>query len=102
MVIELESVKTHITAPAHPSATGIGRVSGLVWVGLSPVFELQKGSGCGGSVMKIKCFHISDGLTEGRRRVLMSMKRASSEIEYGGCENAIKRDAIQACNPREN
>ena len=30
VVIELESVKTHISAPAHPSATGIGRVSGLV------------------------------------------------------------------------
>ena len=30
MVIELESVKTRISAPAHPSATGIGRVSGLV------------------------------------------------------------------------
>ena len=30
MVIELESVKMHISAPAHPSATGIGRVSGLV------------------------------------------------------------------------
>ena len=29
MVIELESVKTRISAPAHPSATGIGRVSGL-------------------------------------------------------------------------
>ena len=31
MVIELESVKTRISAPAHPSATGIGRVSGLVF-----------------------------------------------------------------------
>ena len=30
MVIELESVKMRISAPAHPSATGIGRVSGLV------------------------------------------------------------------------
>ena len=30
VVIELESVKTRISAPAHPSATGIGRVSGLV------------------------------------------------------------------------
>ena len=30
VVIELESVKTCISAPAHPSATGIGRVSGLV------------------------------------------------------------------------
>ena len=30
MVIELESVKICISAPAHPSATGIGRVSGLV------------------------------------------------------------------------
>ena len=29
MVIEFESVKTRISAPAHPSATGIGRVSGL-------------------------------------------------------------------------
>ena len=29
MVIELESVKIRISAPAHPSATGIGRVSGL-------------------------------------------------------------------------
>ena len=29
VVIELESVKTRISAPAHPSATG-GRVSGLV------------------------------------------------------------------------
>ena len=28
-MIELESVKTRISAPAHPSATG-GRVSGLV------------------------------------------------------------------------
>ena len=32
MVIELESVKTRISAPAHPSATGIGRVSGLVFL----------------------------------------------------------------------
>ena len=31
VVIELESVKTRISAPAHPSATGIGRVSGLVF-----------------------------------------------------------------------
>ena len=30
VVIELESVKTRISTPAHPSATGIGRVSGLV------------------------------------------------------------------------
>ena len=30
MVIELKSVKTRIFAPAHPSATGIGRASGLV------------------------------------------------------------------------
>ena len=30
MVIESESGKTCISAPAHPSATGIGRVSGLV------------------------------------------------------------------------
>ena len=30
VMIELESVKTRISAPAHPSATGIGRVSGLV------------------------------------------------------------------------
>jgi len=30
-MIELESVKTRISAPAHPSATGIGRVSGLVF-----------------------------------------------------------------------
>ena len=30
VVIELESVKTRISAPAHPSATGIGRVSGFV------------------------------------------------------------------------
>ena len=30
MMIELESVKTRISAPAHPSAAGIGRVSGLV------------------------------------------------------------------------
>ena len=30
MVIELEIVKTRISAPAHPSATGIGLVSGLV------------------------------------------------------------------------
>ena len=30
VVIELESVKTRISAPAHPSATGIGHVSGLV------------------------------------------------------------------------
>ena len=29
-MIELESVKRRISAPAHPSATGIGRVSGLV------------------------------------------------------------------------
>ena len=28
--LELKSGKTHISAPAHPSATGIGRVSGLV------------------------------------------------------------------------
>ena len=27
---ESKSVKTRISAPAHPSATGIGRVSGLV------------------------------------------------------------------------
>ena len=32
MVIELESVKTRISAPAHTSATGIGRVSGLVLI----------------------------------------------------------------------
>ena len=32
MVIELESVETRISAPAHPSATGIGRVSGLVFL----------------------------------------------------------------------
>ena len=31
MVIELESVKMRISAPAHPSATDIGRVSGLVF-----------------------------------------------------------------------
>ena len=31
MVIELESVKMRISAPAHPSATGIGHVSGLVY-----------------------------------------------------------------------
>ena len=31
-MIELESVKTRISAPAHPSATGIGRVSGLVFL----------------------------------------------------------------------
>ena len=30
VVIEFESVKTRISAPAHPSATGIGRVSSLV------------------------------------------------------------------------
>ena len=30
MVIELESVKTRVSAPAQPSATGFGRVSGLV------------------------------------------------------------------------
>ena len=30
VMIELESVKTRITAPAHPSATGVGHVSGLV------------------------------------------------------------------------
>ena len=30
VVIELESVKIGISAPAHPSATSIGRVSGLV------------------------------------------------------------------------
>ena len=35
MVIELKSVKTRISAPAHPSATGIGRVSGLVFSYLS-------------------------------------------------------------------
>ena len=29
-MIELVSVKTRISAPAHPCATGIGRVSGLV------------------------------------------------------------------------
>ena len=34
VVIELESVKTLISAPAHPSATGIGRVSGLVLLSL--------------------------------------------------------------------
>ena len=32
VVIELESVKTCISAPAHPFATGIGRVSGLVFL----------------------------------------------------------------------
>ena len=36
VVIELESVKTRISAPAHPSATGIGRVSGLVALLLLP------------------------------------------------------------------
>ena len=36
-MIELESVKTRISAPAHPSATGIGRVSGLVF-SLSLIF----------------------------------------------------------------
>ena len=35
MVIELESVKTLISAPAHPSAAGIGRVSGLVTMKLT-------------------------------------------------------------------
>ena len=30
MVIESKSGNTRISAPAHPSATGIGRVSGLV------------------------------------------------------------------------
>ena len=30
MVIKLENVKTRISAPAHPSATGIDRVSSLV------------------------------------------------------------------------
>ena len=29
-MIESKSGKTRISAPAHPSATGIGRVSGLV------------------------------------------------------------------------
>ena len=32
VVIELEIVKTRISAPAHPSATGIGRVSGLIFI----------------------------------------------------------------------
>ena len=31
MVIESGSVKMRISAPAHPSATGIGHVSGLVY-----------------------------------------------------------------------
>ena len=30
VMIESKSVKTRISTPAHPSATGIGRVSGLV------------------------------------------------------------------------
>ena len=29
-MIELENLKTRISAPVHPSATGIGRISGLV------------------------------------------------------------------------
>ena len=33
-MIELESGKTRISAPAHPSATGIGRVSGLVFISI--------------------------------------------------------------------
>ena len=40
MVIELETVKTRISAPAHPSATGIGRVSGLVIVA-SPRLKMK-------------------------------------------------------------
>ena len=36
MMIELESVKTRISAPAHLSATGIGRVSDLVFSGSGP------------------------------------------------------------------
>ena len=31
VTIKSKSVKTCISAPAHPSATGIGRVSGLVY-----------------------------------------------------------------------
>ena len=37
MVIESKSGKTRISDPAHPSATGIGRVSGLVNI-LCPMF----------------------------------------------------------------
>ena len=52
MVIGLESVKTRISAPAHPSATGIGRVSGLVLVSVTLtcrdwfVFRVWARDGC--------------------------------------------------------
>ena len=40
VTLESKSGKTRISAPAHPSATGIGRVSGLVFLFLpSPDFE---------------------------------------------------------------
>ena len=41
MVIESESVKTRISAPAHPSATSIGRVSGLVFLVLNGINKLM-------------------------------------------------------------
>ena len=42
VVIELESVKTPISAPAHPSATGIGRVSVLVGLSVNPLVRLVR------------------------------------------------------------
>ena len=45
MVIELESAKTRISAPAHPFATGIGRVSGLVIVFLIFFILFHRGNG---------------------------------------------------------
>jgi len=39
---ESESVKTRISAPAHPSATGIGRVSGLVFLCSPLTMALKK------------------------------------------------------------
>ena len=48
MVIELESVKTHISAPAHPSATD-GRVSGLVTTFFHVVSAIPNSMGLGKS-----------------------------------------------------
>ena len=45
MVSELESLKTRISAPAHLSATGVGRVSGLVFSRTNTCFQIEASSG---------------------------------------------------------
>ena len=71
MVIELESVKSRISAPAHPSATGIGRVSGLVYL----IYLEQNGSA-----------------TAAFRCIVDTMERINNQ--FGGEESVISRPLI--------